>query len=251
MLLLPFDAHNHIHMGPTDPVRALFGRPSTTITDAASVDGSYSSFTATTTVATISGMAIMSTHLRDFERVERLARELQRPGVVRVVPCFGVHPWWLHELTEDDWSSSTKSRPRWIDKLEDQLEANADAALGETGLDGFHFDSVTKDLVSPMDKQIEAFRLQIELAGRLRRPVSIHAVQCFGPLMETLSQLKKSKTQLPPKFYFHAFSGKAGVVDQLTAICGREVGKCYFGFAPIVNFQSPKTTNLIRKVGIK
>jgi Tat protein secretion system quality control protein TatD with DNase activity len=236
MTVLPFDSHNHVHMGPTDPLRALLGPSSATMNDPVAV----------------SGMAIMSTHPRDYARVQKLAQDLpqQRPGV-HVVPCFGVHPWWLHELSDQDWEQSNASTlPRWINDLGDLLLSNPDSIVGETGLDGFHFDPVTKELVSPMSKQLEAFRLQMELAARLRRPVSIHSVQCFGSLFETLSLLKKSRVGLPPKIYFHAFGGKVGTVDQVLAICGRDPGLCYFGFAPVVNFRSPKTADVIRKVGI-
>ena len=104
-----------------------------------------------------------------------------------------------------------------------------------------------------MEKQVEAFELQMNLAARLHRPVSVHTVQCFGHLMESLSRLKKSKYGLPPKIYFHAFGGKLGTVDQLVSLCMKGKGKAlrvYFGFAPICNFRSPKTAAVIRKVGI-
>lgn len=242
MTLLPFDSHNHVHMGPTEPLRALLGPMATSQTNDNNPAAAF-----------ISGMAIMSTHPRDYARVLQISHELsnQRPGV-RIVPCFGVHPWWLHELRDEDWERPNLStqRPRWINQLEDLLLSNSDSIVGETGLDGFHFDPVTKDLVSSMEKQVEAFRLQMELAARLKRPVSLHGVQAFGPLLETLSLLKNSDVGLPPKIYFHAFGGKVGTVDQVTAICGRDPGRCFFGFAPVVNFRSPKTADVIRKVGI-
>lgn len=195
----------------------------------------------------------MSTHPRDFDRVLQLSRELpmQRPGV-QVVPCFGVHPWFLHELTEQDWHVLEPCQlPKWIVEIERIVTSTPGAIVGEIGLDAFHFDPVTEELVSPMDKQVEAFRLQMELAARLDKPVSVHGVQCFGTLMPILSQLKKSKTKLPPKIYFHAFGGKAGTVDQLTALCGRAMGRVYFGFAPVINFRSPNTAEIVRKVGIE
>jgi TatD DNase family protein len=141
--------------------------------------------------------------------------------------------------------------PRWISEIEERLTSTPESVVGEIGLDGFHFDPVTRELTSPMDKQLEAFKLQMELAARLQKPVSIHTVQCFGHLMEALSQWKKSNTKLPPKMYFHAFGGKCGTVDQLLALCGREPGQVYFGFAPVVNFRSPKTAAVIRKVGLE
>ena len=237
-MILPFDAHNHVHMGPASPVEALLAP----------------SDSSTPTVA-LSGMALMSTHPRDWGRVRSLAAELPSTHPrVKVVPCFGVHPWHLHEVTPDDWESSgesSESLPRWVQAMEEYLMATPNSIVGEIGLDGFHFDPITKVLVSPMEKQLEAFRYQLELAARLERPVSIHAVQCFGPLMETMSRLKKSRHGLPPKTYFHAFGGKSGTVDQLLALCGRDIGRVYFGFAPVVNFRSPKTADLVRKVGIE
>ena len=129
--------------------------------------------------------------------------------------------------------------------------------MGEIGLDGFHFDPKTGDLTSSIEEQVKAFELMMGVAVRQDRPVSIHAVQSFGPLMESLSRLKKKKNKknknglgLPPKMYFHAFGGKEGTVDQLTALCGRKQGSVYFGFAPVVNFRSNKTFKVIRKVGL-
>jgi Tat protein secretion system quality control protein TatD with DNase activity len=96
----------------------------------------------------------------------------------------------------------------------------------------------------------------MELAARLERPVSIHTVQCFGPLFATISQIKKTQIKkgpnvLPPKMYFHAFGGKMGTIEQILALCGRQAGKVYFGFAPIINFRSPKTATVVRTVGIE
>ena len=243
-MILPFDAHNHVHMGPTSPVEALL---STSTANA--ISNEYSS----TPEVALRGMAVMSTHPRDWGRVLTLSKELMSsyPGC-KVVPCFGVHPWFLHEVSANDWGrESSDSLPRWVQAMEKRLMATPNSIVGEIGLDGYHFDPTTKELVSPMDKQVEAFRYQLELAARLERPVSIHAVQCFGPLMDTLCRLRKSKHGLPPKTYFHAFGGKSGTVDQLLALCGREIGDVYFGFAPVVNFRSPKTADLVRKVGIE
>jgi len=238
-IILPFDSHNHVHMGPTNPLRALFGVPSPSAPPENPGQKSVA----------VRGMAIMSTHRRDYQRVQSLAKEIphQYPQV-SIVPCFGVHPWWLHELTEQDWDTKDSPPPRWIQELEELLIAHPEATVGETGLDAFHFHPVTKDLMSPMDRQINAFQLQMQLAARHQRPVSIHCVQAMGPLMKILSQLKKSK-QLPPAIYFHAFGGKSGTVDQIAALCHGT--KFYFGFAPVVNFRSPKTAQVVRHVTIE
>lgn len=254
MVILPFDAHNHVHLGPTQPLQALLASSAEDV-----VSGSNKT-------AYVSGCAIMSTHPRDFERVLSLSKTLplEVEGPVRIVPCFGVHPWFLHEVSEEDLqeaptntnSATSTTVPKWIRNLEDLLTTNPTAIVGEIGLDGFHFDPDSKELVSSMDKQTEAFRMQMEIAARLKRPVSIHTVQCFGPLFDTINLLKKNAKKnnqspaLPPKMYFHAFGGKAATIDQILAMCGKKPGQVYFGFAPIVNFRSPKTADVIRKVGI-
>jgi TatD DNase family protein len=245
MQLLPFDSHNHVHMGASPPMYALLekSKPHSVC---------------------LSGMSIMSTQPQDYEQVEQLSNELPRqfPGV-QVVPCFGVHPWFLHVLTEDDWSPEACSKeeltasqsddaqvPCWIIELEQMLRRNPHAIVGEIGIDGFHFDPTTKELVSPLDKQAIALCWQLELAVKLERPVSIHAVKSFGVLFDCLTRVKKKMKRLPPTMYFHAFGGKEGIVDQLTALCGREPGRVYFGFAPVVNFRSPKTAVVVEKVGL-
>jgi TatD DNase family protein len=203
-------------------------------------------------------MGIMSTQPKDFEPVARLSADIvQQYPSVQIVPAFGVHPWFLHELTEEEWDTCNDSTrwslpvPTWIDSLETMLTKHPNSIVGEIGIDGFHFDSLTKDLVSPLDRQAEAFCFQLEIAVKLDRPVSIHIVKSFGVMLECLSKVKRKAKRLPPKLYFHAFGGKEGTVDQLTALCGREPGKVYFGFAPVINFRSPKTADLIRKVGLE
>lgn len=228
---LPFDCHNHIHMGPNDPSQAL-------IVGSASKDP-----------RALCGMALMCTHPRDYDRIDILMRRLPQDfPSVHIVPSFGVHPWFLHELPIGAWEKNVdEDKPQWILDLTERLKTTPCAIVAEIGLDGFHFDPITRNLVSPIEKQVEAFRLQLELAHELGRCVSVHSVQCTGPLMETLSLMKRRKT-FPSKFYFHAFGGKAGTVDQLIALCKPQ--PVYFGFAPSVNFRSHKTAELVRKVGI-
>lgn len=87
----------------------------------------------------------------------------------------------------------------------------------------------------------------MEIAAHRQRPVSIHCVQSWGSMMQVLTRLKK-KSSLPPTIYFHAFGGKVGTVDQLLSLCGRDC--TYFGFAPVINFRSPKTATVIRHIGL-
>jgi Tat protein secretion system quality control protein TatD with DNase activity len=282
----------------------------------------------------LGGIAIMSTQPRDFPIVEQLRNNLQflctqeletnhkhdvhgthtntkqqqhDTQLKIIVPCYGVHPWFLAQANRDfstvttTTTSSTppiittttpsKELPAWLPYLKEKLQSDPQSQMGEIGLDGarYEMDPVThqKVLVSTMESQIQAFEAQMHLAADLEKTVSIHAVQCWGPLMDSLRRIKATRRNilrkenltrggkedkrndkeiqyvLPPKMYFHAFGGKAAVVDQLDAIICRNRDKSmdmesmssltcetFYGFAPVINFRSPKTASVIQRVGI-
>ena len=144
-------------------------------------------------------MAIMATHPRDFATLLDLEREVQNQTSsvtkqiidgnndnkdiattteeITILPCLGVHPWFLHELDpENDWamvpstlsfeqhehiegeSSSNNNNnmampvtvPNWITNLESLLAEHPHLPVGEIGLDNFYFDPITKELTSTM-----------------------------------------------------------------------------------------------------
>ncbi|KAL3938642.1 MAG: hypothetical protein SGARI_001662 [Bacillariaceae sp.] len=145
-----------------------------------------------------------------------------------------------------------------------KFPTNPQAPVGEIGLDGFHFDPITKELTTPLDRQVDAFRYQLNLAVKHQRPVSIHCVRAVGKLMDTIQAVYQENQQtLPPKLYFHAFGGKASTATQFIKTLEKQSKnsasssvkpppptKVYFGFAPVVNFQSPKTFDVIREIGL-
>jgi TatD DNase family protein len=207
----------------------------------------------------LSGMAVMSTHPRDFVPVLGMAEEKS----LTIQPCLGVHPWFLNEIGEEDWSCDDSGLPKWVASLGALLLAYPQVVVGEIGLDGFHFDPVTKDLTTSMKKQVAAFRFQLDLATKHQRPVSIHCVRAVGKMMDTIQEVYRENNRLPPKLYFHAFGGKASTATQIIKTLEKSKQKknqstppvtpttCYFGFAPIINFQSPKTMEVIRTVGLE
>lgn len=168
----------------------------------------------------------------------------------------------------------------WLTYLTQTLNADPQSHVGEIGLDSARFDPDTKEPVCPMEEQIVAFEVQMHVAAMFKRSVSIHVVRSWGPLMDALRRVKTSRIKLkkeqkmrrreqmkqhdndtfpndnddilvlPPKIYWHAFGGKAAVVGQLDAIC-RDYSETYYGFAPVINFRSPKTKDLIREIGIE
>lgn len=73
-----------------------------------------------------------------------------------IYAAVGVHP---HETKE--WTSDN------LKIVEDLAQHNKVVAIGEIGLD-YHYD------FSPKEKQVEAFRSQIELALRINKPIIVH-----------------------------------------------------------------------------
>eukprot|EP00980_Cylindrotheca_fusiformis_P024678 scaffold12200_cov122-Cylindrotheca_fusiformis.AAC.10 len=244
MVVLPFDAHNHVQLGTTSV-------PS----PAAAVD-----LLLRTDDATLSGMAVMSTHPRDFPTVLDMARNEQYEEDCLVIPCLGVHPWFLHELSDCEWEEQPQqqqqdkdSLPNWVADLESLLVSDPNIVVGEIGLDNFHFDPYTKELTSDMATQVKAVEYQLSLATQYQRPVSLHCVRAMGKLMDALTKIQKEFSgQLPPRIYFHAFGGKAATVTQIVkTLEKKKATKVFFGFAPVINFESKKTMEVIRAVGLE
>lgn len=136
--------------------------------------------------------------------------------------------------------------------MEELLKEYPKMPVGEIGLDGFHFDPHTKELTSSMEAQVHALELQLDLAIRYQRPVSIHCVRAMGPTMNVISKVQKNHSgKLPPYIYFHAFGGKAGTATQLIKTFEKKKAtRVLFGFAPVINFDSPKTLQVVQEVGL-
>ncbi|KAK1748589.1 TatD family deoxyribonuclease [Skeletonema marinoi] len=259
-----FDAHSHMHMGPRGLVIP------------AAVEQ---------TPFTFDGAAIMSTHPRDYIKVDSIVSGL-RDRDYRAVPCYGIHPWFLYDVL-----TSSDEEVDWLGELKQRLLDHPDAIVGEIGLDGNRWVEVKQSdqaeesiwkrervLACPMELQRKAFEEQLVLAAELQRPVSIHVVSAWGELFAAFEnvrermkhkhdqmavkvmdgQRKRQKTKtklLPPKIYFHAFSGKAGALPSIRSACAKgniPLEDIYFGFPPAIkNFYAPKTPGIMREIGIR
>ena len=120
----------------------------------------------------------------DWPLVEEAARADRR-----VVPFFGVHPWYADKLPAD-----------WYGVLEGFLKRKPDSGVGEVGLD--------KARNVDFARQTEVFHRQLEIAGRLGRPLAIHCVRAWSDLLNIL------RRSLPPKarFMIHSFQGSQQVL---------------------------------------
>ncbi|KAF0127222.1 MAG: putative deoxyribonuclease TATDN1-like [Elusimicrobia bacterium] len=131
----------------------------------------------------------------DWEEVRSLAEAV--PGVV---PFFGVHPWSVAEAGRD-----------WLAPL-GQLLRDTRSGVGECGLDALK--------APPLAEQAEAFKRQVELAVLLDRPLAVHCVRVWGPLLDIL------RASRPLRFLVHSYSGSADMTRELAALGG------YFSFGP-------------------
>lgn len=139
--------------------------------------------------AGVEGMLVCGTCPADWGAVLELAGRDKR-----VVPCFGLHPWFGPE-------------DGWLDRLEEFL-TRTPSCVGEIGLDG----------ARPSPGQEENFLAQLALARKLDRPVVIHCVKNWGRMLELL------KENRPAVFMLHAYGGPAELVKDLAALNG------YFSF---------------------
>ena len=106
---------------------------------------------------------VPATDLKTAEQVINLTKKYEI-----VYGAVGVHP---HDTK--DWDSSL------IPKIEELTKQEKIVAIGEIGLD-YYYD------FSPKEKQIEAFRAQIELALKLDLPVIIHNRDSDVDMMELI-----------------------------------------------------------------
>lgn len=112
-----------------------------------------------------------------------------------VLPMLGVHPWRLKEAT-----------PGWPARLEERLRVER-AGLGECGLD---FAQREAD----REVQATALRLHLRLAKALHRPIALHCVRAWGPLLTILRE-----EGLPDAgAMVHAFGGSAEVARELQSL---------------------------------
>ncbi len=86
-----------------------------------------------------------------------------------IYACVGVHP---HDTK--DWDSS------WLKDIEELSKHDKVVAIGEIGLDYFYD-------FSPKEKQIEAFKAQLDFASELKLPVVIHNRESDEDMMKIIS----------------------------------------------------------------
>ncbi|KAJ8434907.1 hypothetical protein Cgig2_003346 [Carnegiea gigantea] len=130
-----------------------------------------------------------------------------------VVPCFGVHPWYV-----------TERSPDWF--------RTPYAAGGEIGLD-----KGSRGREIDFNVQVEVFKQQLELARELRRPASVHCVRAFGDFLDVM----KAMESFPYGVILHSFFGSAEMVPELAKLSS------FFLFSGFVMSMKPQKVKKLLK----
>lgn len=151
------------------------------------------------TKAGIAGAVVNGTTPDDWASVSALASRFPW-----VVPSYGVHPWDCGNRPSD-----------WQGRLESRLATEPRARVGEIGLDRWILDSAKPDdprlaglRRAPLDEQKEIFVWQLELAATHNLAASIHCIDAWGALLDTLRQARRPGRG----FLLHAYAGAPELV---------------------------------------
>lgn len=164
-----------------------------------------------------------------------------------ILPALGVHPWYLNDIlmdniitgNDDIGSTSDESiydgtedvekylKWDWLSDLETRLTQHPNLIVGEIGLCKMarfvrEFPKALGGKATALQLQKIVFKRQLELAAKLRRPVTVHCVNAHGLLMETFREILNEATSeeqkseiFPPAVAMHSFTGTAHHVKEL------------------------------------
>jgi len=131
---------------------------------------------------------VPSTDLKTAEQVAELTEKYDI-----VYGAVGIHP---HDTKE--WNNS------WLKKIEELSKLEKIVAIGEIGLD-YYYD------YSPKEKQLEAFKAQIDLALKLNLPIIVHNRDSDDDLMKIIGEYSSSGL----KAQFHCFNSTVENAQEL------------------------------------
>lgn len=172
--------------------------------------------------AGIAGAVVNGTTPADWPQVSALATRF-----AWVIPSYGVHPWDCGNRPDD-----------WLGLLESRLASEPRAHVGEIGLDRWMLDRAKPDdprlaglRRAPLDEQTGVFTAQLALAAAHNRSASVHCIDAWGALFDTLRT-----TPLPARgFLLHAYAGPEEMIKPFA-----DLG-AYFSFNG--SFLDPKRQN--------
>lgn len=150
------------------------------------------------------------------------AIELSEKYINFVYPVIGIHP---HEAKNFDKNT--------LQELERILkhEYHKIIAIGEIGLDFYKN-------YSPPDKQIEVFKIQLELAEKYNKPVVIHTRKAFPLIFDIIGEYDIKAGIM------HAFSGGLNELK-----CALELG-FYISFCGVLTYEGKKLKEVLKNTPV-
>ena len=141
-------------------------------------------------------------------------------AAAEIVPFFGIHPWAVSSQPVTDAAVQTAG-----DNLAEHLLRHRLACIGEAGLDR------SPAHIASFDAQLRLLKMQLALAADTARPISLHCVRAWGPLLNLLRRFGTPATSPvasisasgpPPRFRFmlHAFYGPAELAAEAVRLGG-------------------------------
>lgn len=127
-----------------------------------------------------------------------LLKELP-PTTQNAAFSYGVHPWWFDEHPESEFLE------RQLGLLEKMLDDNRLFAIGETGIDKIHKDTMTQ--------QLQSFERHILLSERYRKPLIIHNVRGTQEILGLRKTMRPSQPWI-----IHGFNGSR---EEAIQLCGQ------------------------------
>lgn len=140
--------------------------------------------------AGVTRLVVNGTHPGDWDAVAGLAARFPE-----VSASYGLHPWRVGTEPET-----------WLLELEGRLASDSGSGIGEIGLD-------RRVRGHDLPHQLPVLAAQLDLARRLRRPVTIHCLRAWGHLLDALEN-----AALPQGFLLHSYGGPPELVDRFVAL---------------------------------
>ncbi|MBY0370434.1 TatD family hydrolase [bacterium] len=119
-----------------------------------------------------------------------LQLQLRKQEGEGILPCFGLHPWWIADATQAQIDSALESLHKQLSQA---------VAIGELGLD--HLPRYSQG--DARVRQLRALDAQLKIARESGKPLVIHCVDAHEPMLQAL----KAHGPFPQRGIVHAFSG--------------------------------------------
>jgi len=136
-------------------------------------------------------------------------------GRTVIIPSFGIQPMFMDQVTEN-WEEKLKEAV-----FEAKNKPNYPFLLGEGGL--VHGASLEKKV---KEHQPEVFRKQMNLAGDLNIPITLHGDYNDELMLSIVKETVSKYPNMKDKIILHAFNGTADLVKEY------ERAGCYFSIGP-------------------